>query len=113
MDKGSRAAVARLAIPKGAFPVAANLAWSPDAGSLVFEYSPDVPDPVPALYLVHVDGSGLVKLADAAHTPAISPDGRCLAYLSQGQVRLLDLHNPSFPSLLVADLPAGRGPKHW
>jgi len=59
------------------------------------------------------DGMGLVKVADSAHAPAISANGKCLAYISNKQLFLLDLTNVSVTStsgtpLLLADLPAGR-----
>jgi Tol biopolymer transport system component len=85
-----------------------NLSWSPDGKSLVFEFRSSASDR--AVFLAHTDGSGLVELADDAHTPAISPDGRCLAYISHKQVFVLDLVNASLPvapitPVLLADIP--------
>jgi len=60
-----------------------------------------------------MDGADPVKVADSAHAPAISADGRCLAYISNKQVFLLDLTDISLTSttvvpVLLAELPVGR-----
>ena len=57
---------------------------------------------------------GLIKIADAAYAPSISGDGKCLAYISEDEVFLIDLTGVSSGSassdpLLLAELPAGRG----
>ena len=103
-----------LPIPKGSgssIPESANLSWAPDGKSLVFEFGGSASDR--AIYLAYTDGTELVKLADSAHAPAISADGKCLAYISDKQIFLLDLTDISLTSmagtpLLLADLPAGR-----
>ena len=112
-DLETRAIIAlpgSLPIPKG-FPDIAKLSWSPDGTKLVFEFGGSVSDR--AIYLVYADGTGLFKLANSAHAPTISADGRCLAYISNKQVFLLDLTGISLTSttgtpVLLADLPVGR-----
>jgi Tol biopolymer transport system component len=111
---GSNVVLATLPIPKGtgsSIPESANLSWSQDGKALVFEFGRSQTDR--AIYLAYADGTGLIKLADSAHAPAISADGRCLAYISNKQVFLLDLTNISLTStpgtpVLLADLPVGR-----
>lgn len=104
VDREDKAVLARLPIPEGTVPDSSNLSWSRDGKSLVFEFDS-------AIYLAHADGSGLIKIIDSAHTPAISADGRCLAYISQDQVFLMDLTGAALTSpVRVADLPAGRQP---
>jgi Tol biopolymer transport system component len=103
-----------LPIPKGSgssIPESANLSWAPDGKSLVFEFGRSASDR--AIYLANANGTRLIKLANSAHAPAISADGRCLAYISDKQVFLLDLPGISSTSttitpVLLADLPAGR-----
>jgi len=112
-DLETRAIIAlpgSLPIPKG-FPDIAKLSWSPDGTKLVFEFGGSASDR--AIYLVYADGTGLFKLANSAHAPTISADGRCLAYISNKQVFLLDLTGISLTSttgtpVLLADLPIGQ-----
>ena len=107
-DLETRAIIAlpgSLPIPKG-FPDIAKLSWSPDGTKLVFEFGGSASDR--AIYLVYADGTGLFKLANSAHAPTISADGRCLAYISNKQVFLLDLTDTTTTPLLLADLPSGR-----
>jgi len=112
-DLETRAIIAlpgSLPIPKG-FPDIAKLSWSPDGTKLVFEFGGSASDR--AIYLVYADGTGLFKLANSAHAPTISADGRCLAYISNKQVFLLDLTGISLTSttgtpVLLADLPVGQ-----
>jgi Tol biopolymer transport system component len=96
--------------PGSSVPEAANLSWSPDGNALVFEFGRSETDR--AIYLAYADGAGLIKLVDSAHAPTISGDGKCLAYISNKQVFLLDLSklspNSAPSSVLLADLPTGR-----
>jgi hypothetical protein len=87
------------------------LSWSSDGKSLVFDFGRGAADR--AIYLTYADGTGLVKLADSGHAPAVSADGRCLAYVSNKQVFLMDLTGlpltpPTAAPMLLAGLPAGR-----
>lgn len=114
MAAGERTVLATIPIPRGAgssIPESTNLSWSSNGEFLVFEFGGGGVNR--AVHLAYSDG-GLVKLADAAHAPAISADGTCLAYIREDQVFLLDLTGISTAStiptpLLLADLPAGRG----
>jgi lipoprotein LpqB-like beta-propeller protein len=113
-DTGDKVVIASIPIPKGSgssIPSSANLSWSPDGKTLAFEFGRSQTDR--AIYLAYADGTELIKLADAAHAPAISADGKCLAYISNKKVFLLDLTNVSPTStpgtpVLLADLPIGR-----
>lgn len=106
--------LATLPIPKGSgssIPDVANLSWSQDGTKVIFDFGRSASDRV--IYLAYADGSGFVKVVDSAYAPTISADGRCLAYISNKQVFLLDLTGVSLSSttstpLLLADLPAGR-----
>ena len=101
-------------IPKGSgssVPDTANMSWSADGKSIVFDVGRGANDRV--IYLAHADGTGMVKVVDGGYAPAISADGKCLSYISNKQVFLLDLSNVSSGSkssipLLLADLPVGR-----
>lgn len=113
MATGGKVVIAILPIPKGSgssLPESANLSWSPDGKALAFDFGRGATDR--AIYLAYADGRGLVKLADSAHTPSISADGRCLAYISNKQVFLIDLSstpsNSAPTPVLLTDLPAGR-----
>ena len=109
IKSNSKTTIASLPIPKGSgssLPASANLSWSSDGKALVFEFGRGNSDR--AIYLASTDGSGLVKLAESAHAPAISADGKCVAYISDKQVFLLDLTVPSAHPILLANLPAGR-----
>ncbi len=88
-----------------------NLSWSADAKSLVFDFGRGAYDRV--IYLAHAGGTGLEVVA-AGSAPAVSSDGKCLAYINNKQVFLMDLTTASVPSstttpVLLADLPEGRG----
>jgi WD40 repeat protein len=104
-----------LPIPKGsgsAIPDAANLSWSTDGTSLLFDFGRSPTDR--AIYLAHADGSGLIKVVNAAYAPTLSSDGKCLAYISEGQVYLMDLTKVLSSSttsghVILAELPRGKG----
>lgn len=114
VDTGDKVVIASIPIPKGSgssIPSSANLSWSPDGKTLVFDFGKGMTDR--AIYLVSADGMGLVKVADSARAPAISADGKCLAFIRDKQVLLLDLTGISATStigtpVLLADLPPGR-----
>ncbi|MEO8355287.1 MAG: hypothetical protein ABI621_05200 [Chloroflexota bacterium] len=109
-----RAILGILPIPKGSgssVPNIANMSWSVDGKSIVFDVGRGANDRV--IYHAHADGTELIKVVEAGYAPAISPDGKCLAYMNNKQVFLLDLGNLSINSttttpLLLADLPEGR-----
>jgi hypothetical protein len=111
---GEKTVLASLPLPKGSgssLPDVANLNWSADGGFIVFEFGRSASDRT--IYLAHTDGTGLVKLVESAHAPAISADGRCLAYISDQQVFVLDLTETVEPStatpVFLVELPVGRG----
>jgi len=117
-DQGTGAVIAMpgsLPIPRGSgssVPEAANLSWSADGRLLVFDFGRNAADR--AIYLAYADGAGLIEVADSAYAPAISADGKCLAFIREDQVFLMDLTraaagSTAHPPLLLADLPAGRG----
>jgi len=100
-----------LPIPKGSgssIPESANLSWSMDSRYLVFEFGRNQTNR--AIYLAFADGTELIKLVDSGHAPAISADGKCLAYISNKQVFLLDLTDISSTStpVFLAELPLGK-----
>ena len=113
-SSGEKNVLATLPIPKGSgssVPDIANLSWSSSGQFLAFEFGRGVENR--AIYLAYADGSGLVHLTDSGHAPAISADERCLAYISNKQVFLLDLsavalEAPPPVPLLLAKLTAGR-----
>jgi len=104
-----------LSIPKGSgssLPDVANLGWSQDGTKLIFEFGRNPANR--AVYLAYADGSGLVKVVDAAYAPSISGDANCLAYINNKQIFILDLNSVSLTSnsatpFLLSDLPVERG----
>jgi len=111
---GSRSVLGTLPIPKGSgsdLPDTANLSWSANSKSLVFDFGRNAADR--AVYLAYTDGTGIIKVVETGYAPSISADGRCLAYINKKQVFLLDLSAIVEPTvatpILLADLPAGRG----
>ena len=114
-SKGEYRVLGTLPIPQGSgssIPDAANLSWSQDGKFLVFDFGRNAAER--AIYLAHIDGTGLVKVADSAYAPTISADGKCLAYISNQQVFLLDMTtisgtSPAVTPVLLADLPTVRG----
>lgn len=111
LASGERTLLGSFLIPKGSgssVPQTANMSWSADGQSIVFDVGRGANDRV--IYLAHVDRSGLVKVVDSGYAPAISSDGNCLAYIQDQHLMLLDLRaaSNSTAPLLLADLPAGR-----
>ena len=111
---GGKSVLGTLPIPKGtgsSLPETANLSWSADGNSLVFDFGRNATDR--AVYLAHTDGTGISKVVESGYAPSISADGRCLAYINKKQVFLLDLNAVVDPTtatpILLADLPAGSG----
>lgn len=111
ISTGNLTVLGTLPIPQGAgssIPESANLSWSQDGKSLVFDFGRNATNR--AAYLSYADGTGLVKVADSAYAPTTSADGKCLAYISNQRVFLLDLTTPlTGTAVLLADLPTGRG----
>jgi Tol biopolymer transport system component len=107
VGKGSQTTITSWPIFKsaGTLPASANLSWSPDGKSLVFEITNE--SSVDSIYLVHIDGTKPIKLVNSAYAPTISADGRCLAYISNDQVFVMDLNSASFTSMPLSDLPVG------
>jgi WD40 repeat protein len=103
-----------LPMPKGSgssLPKTANLNWSADGKLVLFDLGRGANDR--GIYLAHADGTGMAKVVDSGYAPSISSDGRCLAYISDKKVFLLDMaavsSNPvPTASLVSVDLPAGR-----
>jgi Tol biopolymer transport system component len=112
---GGRSVLGMFPIPKtpgSSLPDTANLSWSADGKSLVFDFGRLATDR--AIYLAPTDGTGMIKVTEAAYAPSISADGKCLAYISDRQVFLMDLSaiasDPTAqPPVLLADLPTGSG----
>ena len=112
---GGKTVLGTLPIPAGSgssIPESANMRWSADGNAIVFDFGRYASDR--AIYLTYVDGTELVKLVDSAYAPTISADGKCLAYISDNQVFLMDLTSTSVNStttgpLFLANVPAGRG----
>jgi WD40 repeat protein len=101
-------------IPEGSgssLPNVANLSWAPDGKSIVFDLGRSPSDRF--VFVAYVETRSMVRVADSAYAPAISADGKCLAYISNNQVFALDLSGVSETSitatrLLVGNLPDGR-----
>jgi Tol biopolymer transport system component len=109
---GVKTTLTTLPIPHGsgsAVPESANLRWSAEGTLIVFEFGQYETDR--GVYLAYADGTGLIKVADSAYAPAISADGRCLAYISDKQVFLVDLTTTfsTATPLLLGDLPGPAG----
>ena len=115
LSSGNKITLGTLPIPKGSgssIPEAANLSWSADGKALVFDFGRNSADR--AIYLARADGTEMIKLVDSAYAPSISADGKCLAYISDKWVFLMDLNAVASSStaqtpVLIADLPRGRG----
>lgn len=92
-------------------PNTANMNWSTDGKSIVFDVGRGANDRV--VYLARTDGTELLKVVEAGYAPAISSDGKCLAYMNNKQLFLLDLTAVSnsvvTTPMLLGDLPAGSG----
>jgi hypothetical protein len=97
-------------------PESANLNWSGDGKFITLDMGQGAYDRV--MYLALTDGTGLIKVANPGYAPAISPDGKCLAYIQDNRVFLLDLNDVlSAPTavtpLFLAELPGGRGAANY
>lgn len=92
-------------------PSTANMSWSAAGKSIVFDVGQGANDRL--IYLAHSDGTELTKVIDAGSAPAISNDGKCLAYMNDKQLFLLDLTVTSSTSVFVADIPAGSGSPNY
>jgi hypothetical protein len=116
---GKQTVLGILSIPKGSgssIPKSANLNWAADGGSLVFDIGYGAGDR--AIYLAFADGTQLLKVVDLGLAPAISADGKCLAYINDAQVFLLDLtarsgNTITAAPILLADLPTRRGSPNY
>lgn len=108
---GDKTVLGTLPIPQGigsSIPKSGNVSWSNDGTFLVFDFGQFASQR--AIYLASADGSGLIQVVESGYAPAISPDGKCLAYIHNKQVFLLDLAGGSSRAapVLLADLPARR-----
>jgi Tol biopolymer transport system component len=118
LTAGNGALLGTFPIPKGsgsAVPTTANMSWSADGTSIVFDVGRGANDRV--IYLARVDGTELLQVVDAGYAPAISSDGKCLAYMNNKQLFLLDLtaasNSIATTPMLLGDLPAGRGDPNY
>jgi hypothetical protein len=115
LGTGERIIVGNMSIPRNpgaSLPDAANLSWSADGKFLVFDLGQYDSDRV--IYLAPIDGSGMHQVVEHGYAPAISTDGKCLAYIHDKKVFLMDVNTISSTTatatpLLVANLPDGRG----
>src|SRR5689334_5773213 len=62
---------------------ASNPAWSPDGKQIAYSI---FHDQIPDLYIIDVNGSKPVKVAENAGQPAWSPDGKRIAYSSSEDI---------------------------
>jgi len=110
LTAGNGALLGTFPIPKGSgssVPTTANMSWSADGTSIVFDVGRGANDRV--IYLARVDGTELIQVG-SGHAPAISNDGRCLAYMNDRQVFLMDLSQiETATPLSIGELPVGRG----
>jgi len=84
-----------------------DLAVSPDGTRLVFTANPSGAQP--ALWIRRLDGSSAERLAgtDNADFPFWSPDGRFVAFFSDGKLKRVDLSGGAV--LAICDAPRGAG----
>ena len=103
-----------------------DITWTPDGQSLIyvrggdFEF-PGRPDPNPsqiasgveqAIYIVPIKRGSPRRLA-AGRSPAVSPDGRTLAFLSKDGIFSLDLTNESARPALMFHMLGSAGVPLW
>ena len=103
-----------------------DITWTPDAKSVVYVHSGDFefpgrPDPNPALltagveqtiFIVSVDGGQPRRLA-AGRSPAVSPDGKTLAYLGKEGIWTLSLADSAAKPELMFHARGTAGPPLW
>jgi len=103
-----------------------DITWTPDAKSVVYVHSGDFefpgrPDPNPALltagveqtiFIVPVDGGTPRRLA-AGRSPAVSPDGKTVAYLGKEGIWSVSLSDDAAKPALMFHARGTAGPPLW
>ena len=103
-----------------------DITWTPDAKSVVYVHSGDFefpgrPDPNPALlttgveqtiFIVPVEGGAPRRLA-AGRSPAVSPDGKTVAYLGKEGIWSVSLTDDAAKPALMFHARGAAGPPLW
>jgi dipeptidyl aminopeptidase/acylaminoacyl peptidase len=103
-----------------------DIVWTPDARSVVYVHGGDFefpgrPDPNPALltagveqtiFIVPVDGGTPRRLA-AGRSPAVSPDGKTVAYLNKDGIWSVSLTDDDAKPALMFHARGTAGPPAW